>query len=377
MNFEHDPEHKKLASDAYAFARATLKLRPDGGEIPRAQWKACADFGILGLPVPRDQGGLGLGALGTAVVLEELGRGADDLGFCFAMAAHMFACVCPVMDHGSDEQRRRYLPGLIDGSVIGANAITEAGAGTDAYALKTAAVRTATGYALTGTKSYVTNGPWADLFVVYGTVNPKHGFMGVSGFLIPRGTPGLTVGKGFEKMGLDGSSIGQLYLDGCEVTEAQRLGAEGGGAAIFTRSMLWERGCLFALYVGSTQALLDRTVAWAKERKQYKQSIGKFQAISHALADVKVRLEAARLLLYRACWAFDRGDDALLDISMSKLAISEGAVQAALAAIQIHGGMGYVTETGVERVLRDSVPSTIFSGTSEVHRNLIASRLGL
>jgi len=378
MDFGWTSEQTTLYERARAYARAQLAGAVEaGGGLPRALWRRCGEFGFLGLSVPERYGGLGMDALTTARLMEALGRGCEDTGLVFSVGAHLFACVMPLLEGGSDGQKDRYLPRLCTGEWVGANAITEAEAGSDVFALKTRATRDGDGYVLDGLKSYVTNGPDADVFVVYAVTDASHGYMGLSAFLVEKGTPGLRVGRPFEKMGLSTSPIAPLYLEGCRVPASARLGAEGQGAPLFKRSMQWERACLFGAYVGVMERVLEGTVDFARRRKQFKRAIGKNQAVSHRLADMKQRLDSARLLLYRACWLMDRGQEAELEVSLAKLAISEAAVQCGLDAIQIHGGMGYVTETGIERVLRDAIPSTLFSGTSEIQRDIIANHLGL
>jgi len=201
--------------------------------------------------------------------------------------------------------------------------------------------------------------------------------MGISAFVIEKEAKGLVVGKPFEKIGLHSSLMSQIYLEECRVPAASRLGEEGQGAAVFKSSMAWERACLFAAYVGSMERQLEQTVAFARSRKQFGRAIGKQQAVSHRIAAMSQRLEAARLLLYRACWLKDRGEDATTAIALAKLSISEGAVQSSLDAIQIHGGLGVTTEGRIEQALRDAVPSTLFSGTSEIQREIVAKGLGL
>jgi L-prolyl-PCP dehydrogenase len=377
MDFGWSAEQEQLYGRALAFARERLNGGSVGPGFPRDLWELCGEFGLLGLPVPPELGGLGLDALTTARVVEAFGRGCEDTGLVFSAAAHLFACVVPVLGVGSEEQKRTLLPRLCSGEWVGANAITEAEAGSDVFALKTRAVKDGSDYLLTGTKTYVTNGSVADVILVYATQDPGHGYLGISAFVVHRDTPGLTVGKPFEKMGLETSPISQIYLEECRVPASQRLGAEGTGAAVFKHSMLWERACLFSAYLGVMERQLEQAAAFAARRKQFGKPLVKHQAISHKLADMKVRLEAARLLLYRACWMLDRDVDATLEVSLAKLAVSEAAIQSALDAIQIHGGMGYLTEVGIERALRDAVPSTLFSGTSEIQRDLIASKLGL
>lgn len=343
----------------------------------RSQWRDCGELGLLGLSVPKQYGGQGLGALATAHMLEAFGYGCLDMGLVFSAAAHLFACCMPIVEQGSSSLRERILPGLCSGELVGANAITEAEAGSDVFAMKTTARRDGEEYILNGTKSYVSNGPIADMFVVYAVTNARHGYFGMSGFVLERNTPGLSLSEPFQKMGLSTTPACQVTLQDCHVKAEKMLGEEGQGALIFTQSMLWERACLFAGYVGMMQRQLEVCVKYAQERHQFGKALGKNQAISHRLADMKLRLEAARLLLYQACWLFEKGEKAQEAIALSKLAISEAAISSSLDAIQIHGSIGFGREYGIERMLRDAIPSRIFSGTSEMQRDIIASELGL
>ncbi len=377
MDFGWSEQQDDLYGRTLAFARAQLGARGGGGAFPLEAWRRAGEFGLLGLSVPERYRGLGLDALTTARAVEAFGRGCADGGFVFSACAHLFACAMPIALHGDDALKARVLPRLASGQWVGANAITEAEAGSDVTALKATATRDGAGYVLDGAKSYVTNGPCADVLLVYAKTAPNDGYLGVSAFVVERDAPGLRVGPPFAKMGLESSPISAVYLDGCRVPATSRLGAEGAGAAIFADSMLWERACLFAAYVGAMERQLDDCVAFARERRQFRRPIGKHQAVAHRIADMKLRLEGARLLLYRACWLRDRGHEATLEVSLAKLAVSEAAIQSGLDAIQIHGGLGYMVESGVERALRDAVPATIFSGTSEIQRDLIARGLGL
>lgn len=343
----------------------------------RAQWEVCGTLGLLGLCVPQCYGGRGLDALTSAYALEAFGYGCTDMGLVFSASAHLLACVMPLVEYGSEILKERLLPGLCSGMYIGANAITESEAGSDIYALKMHAQRDGDNYILNGQKSYVSNGPVADLFVIYATTNPTHGYLGISAFVVERDTPGLIIGEPFDKMGLNSTPVCQLSLHKCCVSAKNVLGKEGQGAQIFKRSMAWERACLFAAYLGQMERELECTVAYAKERRQFGKPIGKYQAISHRIADMKLRLESARLLLYHACWLLAQEQDATLAIALSKLAVSEAAIQGGLDAIQIHGSSGFSCMNGIEHMLRDAIPSTLFSGTSEMQRDIIANGLGL
>ena len=371
----------EFAEQTEDFARAELNhdllAREKNSRLDQDAWKKCGEFGLHGLCLPEELGGMGLSALETAAVAEAFGRGCDDFGLIFSSLAHLFACATPIAEHADPVLARRIVPKLAKGEWVGANAITEAEAGSDAFALKTSALKDGDVYRLTGVKSYVTNGPLADVFLVYAKTNPAHGEMGISAFVVEKDREGLRVGQAFDKMGLKTSPVSQLYLDDCVVPAANQLGGEGDGAKIFTGSMHWERSCLFAAYVGAMDRQLDQTIAFAKERRQFRRPIARRQSISHRIADMKIRLESSRLLLAQACQMADRGEDTTLAISMAKVSVSEAAVQFGLDMLQIHGGLGYMEESGVPRHLLNALPSTIFSGTSEVQRDLIASRLGL
>jgi alkylation response protein AidB-like acyl-CoA dehydrogenase len=244
-------------------------------------------------------------------------------------------------------------------------------------ALSTRAVRDGDAYVLDGTKTFVTNAPVADLVLVFATVDPAAKFAGVTAFLVERGTPGLVLSDPISKMGLRTSPMGEVVLDGCRIPAANRLAGEGGGVKVFNSAMEWERACIFASHLGAMERLLEETIAYAKTRRQFGQAIGRFAPVADAIVDMKVGIEAGRLLLYRVGARKDAGEDAILDAAIAKLFVSEAHVRQTLAALQIHGGYGYTTEFGIERELRDALPGTIYSGTSEMQRKIIARLLGL
>lgn len=376
MDFSWSPEQDECYAQVLTETRNAFATRPDAFWT-RAQWQHCGEMLLPGLSVPVCYGGRGYDALTTARAIEAFGRGCEDMGLVFSLAAHLFACAMPIVEHAEETLKHRLFPGLCDGTLIGANAITEKQAGSDVFALTTRATREGDTYVLNGQKSFVSNGPVADLFVVYAVTNPAHGYLGITGFVVERDTPGLVIGEPFHKIGLTSTPACQVSFQNCRVPVANRLGQEGQGAAVFTRSMQWERSCLFAAYIGQMERQLERSVAYAKERRQFGKPLWKHQAVAHRLAAMKVRLESARLLLYRACWSFAQGKQATLDISLSKVAVSESAVLGGLDAIQIHGSLGINCEYGIETMLRDALPSTLFSGTSEMQYDIIARELAL
>lgn len=381
MDFSLTADQLELADAAADFARQELNedlaAREDEGEFPRDLWRACAKFGILGLPVPAEFGGAGSDIVTTTVVMEALGYGCQDNGLLFSLNAQMWSVQHPLLTFGSPEQKQAYLPGLVGGDLIGGHAMTEPGSGSDALHMSTRAECRGDHYVLTGTKQFITNAPVSDVLLVYASVTGKPGLAGLSAFLVDATTPGLTVSKSFEKMGLRTSPMGEVALTDCVVPAATRLGPEGAGMAIFNSSMEWERSCLLASAIGAMRRQLESCVSYARSREQFGQPIGKFQAVSGKLADMYVRLEAARLMIYRVAWLKQQGKAAPAEAAAAKLFASEAWVRSSEDAIQTYGASGYMKETGIERELRDAIAGTIYSGTSEIQRVVIARMLGL
>ena len=382
MDFSLSDEQKLLRDNIVKFAQRELnegaRDRDREQAFSRELWRKCAEIGIPGLPVPEEYGGSGFDALSCAVALEALGYGCHDGGLAFSLCAHLLACVVPVWKHGSADQKRRHLPELCDGSQIGMHAITEPGSGSDTFSMRTRARKEGDRWRISGAKTFVSNGPTGDLAIVFAVTDPGKGFHGgVTAFLVPTGLPGFSCGRKLEKMGLRSSPVGEIFLEEVEVPGDAVLGAVGGGSAVFATAMDWERILLVATHVGATERLLETSIAYARTRSQFGQPIGKFQAVAHKIADMKTQLEAARLLLYRSAWRLEHARNASLDASITKLFVSETLVKAALDTVQIHGGYGFMAEYDVERALRDAVGATIYSGTSEMQRNIIARWLGL
>lgn len=381
MDFSLTQEQRELKTAVIQFARKELAGdvigRDKRGVFPRDLWKKCAEFGIHGLPFPAQYGGQGSDLLTTLVVMEGLGYACRDNGLVFGINAQMWSVQTPILEFGTEEQKQRYLPGLIAGDIIGAHGMSEPGSGSDSHAMNATAVRNGDHYILNGTKTFVSNAPVADLFVVFASTDKKKGFMGITGFLVDKDTPGFSVSREIEKMGLKTDPMAELILDECRVPAANRLGREGQGAAIFRHSMEFERGCIFAGTVGSMERQLEHAIEHARQREQFGRPIGKFQATAHKLADMKVRLETARLLIQKMAWTRMTEGSAPIESAMAKLYLSEAWVQSCLDTVQIFGGYGYSTEYEVERDLRDAVGGKIYSGTSEIQRELIARLLGL
>ncbi|RMI27568.1 MAG: acyl-CoA dehydrogenase [Calditrichaeota bacterium] len=382
MDFALTEEQQTLRREIIRFAQHELnqgvRERDREQRFSRELWEKCGEMRLQGLPVPEAYGGAGLDPLSTAVALEAFGYGCHDGGLVFGVCAHLLACVVPIWKHGSEAQKRRYLPGLCNGSLIAVNGMTEPSSGSDAFHMSTRAVPDGDGFRLNGTKTFSSNGPVADLAVVYAVTDPDKGYHGgITAFLIETDTPGFQAGQRFEKMGLRSCPIGELVLEDVPVPREAVLGEVGAGAQIFAQSMEWERICLVAAHVGTMERLLEQAVEYARTRRSFGKPIGKHQAVAHRIADMKVRLEAARLLTYKAAWRLDRARDVGLDASIAKLFASESLIQTALDAVHLLGGYGFMTEYHMERALRDSIASTIYSGTSEMQRDIIARWLGL
>ncbi len=372
MDFELAPEQRKRYAEIVdAVPALVTDYEQTDGRFSRAQWVAAAHLGLTGLCLPEKYGGGGFGALDTALCLEAFGRGCRDTGLVFAVCAHLLAGAVPIRDFGPEETRERLLPGLAAGELVAASAITEDDAGSDD--LGVTASREGGDHVIDGEMSFVSNAPVADVLVTYATTGH-----GTSAFVVPRATPGVSIGEPMEKMGLGSCPAGPVTFRRCRVPASSRLGEEGQGSEAFARSMAWERTCLFATYLGLMDDQLERCVDRARSRRRSGGPIARFQAISHRIAEMKQRLESARLLLYRAAWLIDQRRDANAGaVALAKVAVSEAVVANSLDAIQIFGGTGYLAEAGIERHLRDSVPATLFSGTTDIQREVIAKEAGL
>ena len=381
MDFSWTEEQLDFKNAVVKFAQKELNdgliERDRQGEFSRENWQKCADFGLLGLSIPEEYGGAGADILTTMLTMEGLGYGCRDNGLTFALNAQMWSVQHPILTFGSEEQKQKYLPRLVRGEIIGAHGMTEPDSGSDAYSLRTRAEKRDGGYVLNGAKMFITSAPMGDLFVIFATVDPAKGIRGITGFLVERDTPGLHVSGDLEKMGLRTAPMGEVILEDCFVPQESRLGPEGIGSSVFNSSMEWERACILATHVGAMERLLEESVRYARERRQFGKPIGKFQAVSNRVAEMKVRLETAKLILYKVAWLKKNKRPAVMEAAIAKLYLSECFVQSSMDAIRIRGGYGYMSEFEVERDLRDAIGGTLYSGTSDIQRVIIARWLGL
>jgi alkylation response protein AidB-like acyl-CoA dehydrogenase len=382
MDFAFSETQKHWYDAALRFAReelvdSDLTGRETRSEFWRDGYQRCARFGLLGLPVPTEFGGQGQDLATTVAAVEGLGRGCADTGLVFGTGASMWTVTMPMVAFGTEAQKKRYLPGLCDGRLLGANAATEPAAGSDIFGMETSAIRHGDGWVLNGRKIWITNAATADVLVCFASTDPTKGALGITAFLVERDTPGFQVVRPIENLGLRTAPMAEIVFENCVLPAESMLGREGRGSTVFNAALEWERGAILAGIVGTMRRQLDRCVEHARSRKQFGQSIGKFQSVSNRIVDMHVRLETARYMVYRYAWAKTQGNDAALWASMAKLHVSENFVQNSLDAVRLFGASGLVSDVPQERDLRDSIGGVIFSGTNDIQRNLIAQCLRL
>lgn len=365
--------HHPRATLAAAWAAATL----DGMSLSRELWRACGDADLFRMRVPEADGGLGHSAVEALLTFEGLGRGAADTGLVFALGTQVFAFGACFVAGASPGQRAEFLPRLMRGDLFPAFAMTEPLAGSDSAAITTTARRVDGGYVLDGRKTWITLGPVCDLAIVFASTAPERAGWGITAFLVDRSSPGFVTSPPIEKMGLASAPFGQLLLDGCFVPEHRRLGPEGAGGRLFSAAVEAERAYLYAAQVGATAALLQRCIDRSATRHQFGVPIGSHQAVSHALADLALELEAARLLVYKAAALADSGRPVAAAAAMAKIKVADTAVRAGVQAVQLFGAEGYTVAGGVESRLRDAIGGISYSGTPEISRNIIARAIGV
>jgi alkylation response protein AidB-like acyl-CoA dehydrogenase len=382
MDFSFSPEQNAFKDKVTGFAQAELnegdlKQRDADCVLSRDLWKKIADFGILGLPFDKEYGGSEQDIITTVLAMEALGYGCRDNGLLFSMNGQMWTVQMPIAQFGTDAQKDKYLRGLIKGELIGAHGITEAEAGSDVMALGTTATRDGDDYVLNGAKVFCTNGPVADVFVIFATVDKSAGSLGLTGFVVERDTPGLIVSENRKKMGLRTSPMAWLTLEDCRVPVTARIGKEGQGGRIFNNSMEWERASILANLVGAMEHQVEECIRHANKRTQFRKPIGKFQSVSNRIVDMKLRHETSRLLLYKVAWLKKTKGSAAMEAALAKLYLSEAWVESCQNSVVIHGGYGYMADREVERDFRDAMGSLLYSGTSDIQRTIAARALGL
>ncbi len=341
-------------------------------------WRRCAERGLLAMNVPTEFGGAGADIADVLLRLEGLGYGCRDNGLGFALASQILSTQLALVRFGTDEQRERWLPSLLDGSNFAALAMTEEGSGSDAFSMSARAERLPEGgYRINAHKSYITFGPICDMVIVFASTRPEAGSWGVSAFVVDATTPGVTLSASRSKMGMRTTPFGDIHLDDVVVPETALLGREGAGASIFGAILEVERSFVFAPQVGAMQRQYEESIDYARHREQGGVPIASYQAVSHRIVGMKERHERARLFLYRAALAQVTGRGGPLNASLAKIVASDVGISSALDATMVQGARGYLSEFEVERGLRDAVGGLSYSGTSDVLRNLVARQLGL
>lgn len=361
---------RALASDTLCVDRA--KFQP---EDMRAIWKACGAAGLHALCMPREYGGAGHDVNTIVHAFEALGEGGADNGLTLEINGSQWAVMRPILVFGSDALKAAYLPGLINGDLIGCFAASEVDAGTDVMSMQTSATADGDHFVLNGTKSWVGVAPFADFALVLAKTDPSKGPWGISAFLVHRDDPGAEFGAPVDKHGLELGFMGDVALTDCRISADRMLGSLGVGQSLFNHTLEWERSFIFASHVGAMARQLDECTGYARQRQTMGQSIIEYQSVSNRLADMRVRLETSRLMLHRAAALKDQGKSIPQHAAMTKLHISEAFAASSLDAMRIFGAKGYMAGTNQDQDLRDAHGGVIYSGTSDIQRQIIARLL--
>ncbi len=380
MDFHLTDEQKMFYEQSLKFFKNEIapyaEEYDDKHEFCWPAWKKLGEQGYLGLHLPEEYGGSGADVFTTSLAHQAAGRAGADGGLCLAWGAHTFLCADTLHKWGTEEQRKKYVPRLATGEWVGAMGLTEPNAGSDAAAVETTAIKKGDKYILNGTKMFITNGPIADILVIYATADKNLKHKRISAFIVEKDFPGFSVGKVLNKMCVRGSTTSELVFEDCEVPAENLLGQEGNGFLMALGTVEWDRSALLAPMVGAAEYIMEECTRYAKDRHQFGRPIASFPAIKHMLADMKVFAEAARMQVYRIACKKDQGADLNhLEASITKLFISDYGMKVADTAVQIHGGYGLMHEYPVERFFRNTRIGPIGGGTSEIQKTIIARML--
>lgn len=377
LNFGLDDELNMLREQVNAFAASEIAPRAAeidrNNEFPNDLWKKFGDMGLLGITVSEEDGGSGMGYLAHCIAMEEISRASASVALSYG--AHSNLCVNQIKINASPEQKAKYLPKLISGDHVGALAMSEPGAGSDVVSMQLRAKQNGDHYILNGNKMWITNGPDADVLVVYAKTDPEAGSKGITAFIIEKGMPGFSTAQKLDKLGMRGSNTCELVFQDCAVPAENILGGEGKGVRVLMSGLDYERTVLAAGPIGIMQAAMDVVMPYIHERKQFNQSIGEFQLVQGKVADMYTTLNACRAYLYAVAGACDRGQTSRKDAAGVILYCAEKATQVTLDSIQLLGGNGYINEYPTGRLLRDAKLYEIGAGTSEIRRMLIGREL--
>jgi len=377
LNFDLGETADLLRDTVASFAMNEIAPRADEidrtNSFPRDLWPKLGEMGLHGITVEEEFGGSGLGYLEHCVAMEEISRASASVGLSYG--AHSNLCINQIRRAGRDDQKHRHLPGLISGAHVGALAMSEAGAGSDVVSMKLRAEKRGDRFVLNGTKMWITNGPHADVLVVYAKTDPAAGVRGITAFIIEKHFPGFSVSPKLDKLGMRGSDTAELVFQDCEVPEENMLGALNGGAGVLMSGLDYERAVLAAGPLGIMKAAMDLVLPYVHERRQFGQPIGSFQLMQGKLADMYTTMNACRAYVYAVARACDRGETTRKDAAGAILYAAEKATWMTLEAIQILGGNGYINDYPSGRLLRDAKLYEIGAGTSEIRRMLIGREL--
>jgi len=376
MDFSFTEEQLMFKEQVMRFATKEIVPRVQEnelkGEFDFQSFRKLGEFGILGLHFSEELGGSNADVVTSVLVGEALGEAGVDGGLTLAYGAHTFLCADTIFAHGTDTQRKKYIPKLSSGEWIGCMGLTEPGAGSDVASLATRAEKCGDKYVLNGNKMFITNGPVSDVAVIYAKTGKDLKHAGISAFIVEKGAAGFSTGKNLIKMGVRSSHTSELIFGDCEIPEENLIGQEGAGFIMAMQTVEWDRSALLAPFIGGMTYVLKKCARFAKERYQFGRPIGQFQAIKHKLADMKIFIEAARSLCYRIAWCKDQGRPLNhLEAAVAKLFIGDWSLKPANDAMVLHGGYGYCHEYEVERYFRDSRLAPIGGGTSEIGKKII------
>lgn len=375
MDFNLTNEQTEYMKEVEIFAINNLNNKEGLNKFSKDMWKKVSELGLLGITVSEDYGGMNEDYQTAAIVIETLGYACINNGFIFVMNNHIWVAQNLIYLYGSEYLKNKYLLDMVQGRKIGAFALTECDSGSDAYNMKTKAVKRENSYILNGNKMFISNGTIADIFIVFAIdhVDKEK----IIAFVIERSFKGVKIGKEIEKMGLDSCPLSELILNDCEVPDENILGSVESGKFILMSALEWERVFEFAPHIGAIKRLIEKCVQYSNTRIQFSQHIGTFQAVSNKIANMKKNLELSELMLYKIAWLKDQGKSAFTEAAIFKIFVSESYIQACQDAMQIFGAYGYTKEYELERELRDALACSVYSGTNEMLRNTIYQMLNI